>query len=133
MNYRSQRVSKLIREELAGIMLREVEFADGALVTITGVDVDAKLERAIVWLSVLFASPEPRRGGLASPKRGGASREKEFDGAERAFAELKKRAGELQYLLMKKINIKPMPRIEFQIDRGLEHAAKIEKKIIDIG
>ena len=116
MNYRPQRVSSLIQEELGKIIVREVEFAEGVLVTITGVDVGAKLERAVVWLSVL------------SPGNGGP-----YDSGDAALAVLKKRAGELQHLLMKKINIKPMPRIEFQIDRGLENAAKIEKKFLDIG
>ena len=106
MNFRSERVSKLIREELAKIIVREVEF-DNALVTITAVDVDKKLEHAKVNVSVI-----PSESG------------------EAALKELTKRAGSLQCLLMKKINIKPMPRIAFALDRGLENAADVEKVLL---
>lgn len=106
MNFRSERVSKLIREELAKIIIREVEFSD-ALVTITAVEVDKKLEHAKVSVSVIPSSSGPA-----------------------ALADLLKRAGALQYLLMKKINIKPMPRIAFELDRGLENAASIEKVLL---
>lgn len=106
MNFRSERVSKLIREELAKIIIREVEF-DGALVTITAVAVDKKLEHAKISVSVI-----PSASGAASLK------------------ELEKRTGALQYLLMKKINIKPMPRIAFALDRGPERAAGVEKVLL---
>jgi ribosome-binding factor A len=106
MNFRSERVGKLIREKLAKIIIREVEF-DNALVTITSVEVDKKLEHAKVNVSVI-----PSAAG------------------EAALKELTKRAGSLQFLLMKKINIKPMPRIAFALDRGPENAADVEKVLI---
>jgi ribosome-binding factor A len=101
--FRSERVSKLIREELGKIMVRETEFP-GALVTITEVEVDKKLDHAKVNVSVI-------------PSEFGAP----------ALTELGKRAGYLQHLLVKKINIKPMPRISFALDRGPENAALVEK------
>ena len=103
--FRSQRVSKLVREELAKIIVREVEFSD-ALVTITEVEIDKKLDHAKVNVSVI-------------PSTAGAA----------ALAELSKRAGYLQHLLIKKINIKPMPRISFALDRGPENSAVVEKLI----
>jgi ribosome-binding factor A len=102
MNFRSERVSKLIREELSKMILREVEFP--ALATITEVEVDKKLEGARVKVSVIPAS-----------------------GEKAVLAELEKRADSLQYLLLRKINIKPMPRISFVLDHGFENAAKVEK------
>jgi ribosome-binding factor A len=107
MNYRPLRVGKLIREELAEIVLREVEFPD-AFVTITGVDVDKKLETAVVRLGVL---PPSSGGEVMKIIKGAGAR--------------------LQRLLTEKINIKPMPRIRFEIDHGTENAAKIEKLLID--
>ncbi len=104
--FRSERVGKLIRAELSKIIIREVEFPD-ALVTITGVTVDKKLERAKVSVSAI-----PSSAGDA------------------ALAELQKRTGYLQHLLMKKINIKPMPRISFYIDHGVENAAAVEKALL---
>jgi len=101
--YRADRVSKVIREELSKIMLRELEFG-GALTTITSVEVDKKLEHAVVNVSVLPAASE-----------------------EGVLSALKKSVGHLQHLLNQKMNIKPMPRISFALDRGLENAAKVEK------
>jgi len=84
------------------MILREAEFP--ALVTITEVEVDKKLEGARVKMSVIPAS-----------------------GEKAVLAELTARAGYFQHLLLKKINIKPMPRILFVIDHGFENAAKVEK------
>jgi ribosome-binding factor A len=104
--FRSQRVEKLIRDELGKIMTRELEF-NGALVTITEVSVDKKLGRAKVKVSVIPS-----------------------EASNVALTELGRVAGYLQYLLMKKINIKPMPRIYFELDRGPENAANVEKALL---
>ena len=108
--FRSQRVESLIAGELGKIIIREVEFPVGSLVTIVRVDVDKKIARAKVFMSVIPSKIE-----------------------EAALRILTARAGELQHLLMKKINIKPMPRILFEIDHGNEHAAHIEKILGDEG
>ena len=106
MNFRSERVSNLIRDELSILITRELEFP-GALVTLTEISINKKLELARVNVSVI-------------PKE----KEKE------ALKILVKECGRLQHLLLKKINIKPMPRIEFQLDRGFEHAAQVEKLLL---
>ena len=107
MKHRPERVQKLIREELSKIILKELEF-NRALVTITEVEVDKKFGLARVLLSVLPSSA-----------------------SNKALAVAERAAGDLQHLLMKKINIKPMPRIRFEIDRGLEHAADIERLLLN--
>ena len=101
--FRSDRVSKVIREELSKIIIREFEFG-GALATITSVDVDKKLEHASVNVSVLPSAQ-----------------------SERVLADLERSAGHLQHLLNQKMNIRPMPRISFVPDHGIENAAKVEK------
>jgi ribosome-binding factor A len=101
--FRSERVQELIRRELGEIIEREVDFAD-TLVTITDVRVDKKLAHAAVHVSVIPSSE-----------------------AAGALAALGRQAGKLQRLLTKKMNIKPMPRISFAIDRGPENAASVEK------
>jgi ribosome-binding factor A len=106
MNYRPLRVGKLIRAELNKIIAREIEL-DGAFATITDVRISKKLERALVYVSVL--PPEK---------------------AAKAFDVFKKKQGELQRLLMKKMQIRPFPRIEFVLDHGIEHAAEVEKLLI---
>lgn len=107
MNYRPLRVAKLIKEELGMIIEKELEFP-GALFTITEIEVNKKLETARVEFSVFPSSS-----------------------AEEVLKILEKSAGRLQYLLMKKINIKPMPRIFFEIDRGPENAARVEKIFLE--
>ena len=87
-------------------MLREIEFP--TLVTITGVEVSKKLDIARVLLSVI---------------------QSKFDAKVLTIAE--REEGHLQYLLAKKINIRPMPRIKFEIDYGAENAAKVEKLLMD--
>ncbi len=108
MNYRPERVSSLIKDELSAIIIKNVEFPVGSLVTITDVEVDKKLEHAKIGISVLPS-----------------------EGAEKALLILSKAAGYLQYILMKRVNIKPLPRIVFEIDHGIEKLAKIEKILLD--
>lgn len=108
MNYRPERVSSLIKQELSVIVIKNVEFPVGHLITITDVKVDKKLEHAKIGISVLPS-----------------------EGAGKALLTLSKAAGYLQYLLMKRVNIKPLPRIVFEIDHGIEKLAKIEKILLD--
>ncbi len=104
--YRSQRVEKLIREELSKILVREFEFPN-ALVTITEVQVDKKMDHAKVMISVI-----PSKAG------------------DPAIHTLNKDIGMVQHMLLKKINIKPMPRISFALDHGMENAARVERVLI---
>ncbi|MBU6500625.1 MAG: ribosome-binding factor A [Patescibacteria group bacterium] len=106
MNYRPLRVSKLIKEELGELLLKNLEFP-GVLVTITDVNVSSKLDIARVELSVL-----------------------PVDATKKVFKAVNAAQKELQYLLLKKINIKPMPQIMFEVDHGAENAAKVEKLLI---
>ena len=105
---RNLRVGSLIREELAILLVRDVEFPKGVLVTITEVEVDKKLDRANVGISV-YPSQKERE----------------------AVEILKPAMRELAHKLLKKINIKPMPRIHFFIDHGTENAAMVEKKLLE--
>jgi len=106
MDYRAERMSNLIREELSKIIARELEF-DNALVTITEVEVDKKLDTAKVRVSV-----------IPSEK------------AKDVFVILNLARNSLQTILFRKLNLKPVPRIQFEIDRGLENAANVEKTLL---
>ena len=107
MNYRSLRVGKLIREELSVLILRELEFPE-AIVTLTEVLVDKKLGIAKVEVSVV---PSER--------------------AATALKLLNEHRARLQHLLLRKINITPMPHLRFEIDRGPENAARVEKTLLE--
>lgn len=108
MFQRSERVSSLIHSELSKIILKEIEFSPGVLITVTSVEIDKKMDRAMVGITVLPG-----------------------DIAEKVLGVLEIRAGYLQHLLLKKVNIKPMPRLMFCLDKGFENAAKIEKLLKD--
>jgi ribosome-binding factor A len=103
MNYRPLRVAKLIKEELGKLLLREIE-PNGALLTITEVAVSKKLDSARVRVSIL---PENKSAAVLKM--------------------LKAAQHELQHMLLKKINIKPMPQILFEIDYGVSNAANVER------
>jgi ribosome-binding factor A len=105
--FRSQRVQSLIQDQLSQIIGRELEF-NGALVTVMEVDVDKKMERAKIRVSVIPSNKE-----------------------DDALRELERSAGRLQHILLKKINIKPMPRIMFELDHGAVNAATVEKVFLE--
>ena len=104
---RNQRVSELVRNELAKLILRELEFP-GALVTITEVDVTPKLDYGRVKVSVIPSSK-----------------------AKDALGNLNYHRRDLQRSLLRILNIKPMPELSFEIDHGNEKAAEIEKAFIE--
>ncbi len=108
MKHRPERMSELIRETLAELIIRELEF-DGALVTITNVEVSKDVEHANVGFSVI-----------------------PHDKEERVAEVLKKFTGRLQHELNHKLNLRPTPRILFFLDHGPEKAAMIEKDLLEI-
>ncbi len=104
---RHERVSELIRKELGELILRELEF-NGAVMTILEVDVTKKIDYARVHVSVI---PSAKSEDVLSVLHG--------------------HRRELQGKLLRKINIRPMPEIQFVLDHGTEKAAEIEKVFID--
>lgn len=107
MNHRPERVSGLIMAELGKLILKEIEVPN-ALITITAVDVLPDLSRAEVKVSVY---PTEK--------------------SEEVLKVLEMRQRNLQFLLLREINIKPMPHIVFVIDYGQDYAARIEKKLME--
>ena len=105
--YRAERINHLIREHISRLIARELEIP-GALVTVTEVQTTKKLDHAVIFISVIPSEKAPE-----------------------ALRMLSREAPRLQHILLKKLNIKPLPRIVFSIDKGLENAAKIEKILIE--
>ena len=91
------------------MLLRELEFP-GALVTISAVEVTKKLDLARVEVAVLPAEQ-----------------------GERVLKSLIAAQRELQFKLGRKLNIKPMPSLKFEIDHGVENAAAVEKRLMEEG
>lgn len=104
---RKTRVAELIHHELAKLIQRDVELT-GGIITVMEVDVTDKLDYARIKISVLPSSKAKEGLGL-----------------------LQNAAGRLQHDLLRIINIKPMPYLQFMIDEGAEAAAHLEKVFIE--
>lgn len=106
MEHRKEKISSVLRKELNQFLLREVELpAD--VVTITGVEVAADLGRAVVKFSV-----------LPSEK------------AVEVWEALKKEQPRIQHFLLQRMRMRRPPTVIFEIDRGSEQAAQIEKLLL---
>ena len=105
--HRPLRVGSTIREELAKILLTELDF-QGALATLTEVVVDEHM----VWADVLVSVIPTEK-------------------SDTVLRKLEHNSGRLQHLLNKKLGIRPMPRIRFKVDHGPEKAARIEKILLE--
>ncbi|MDI6734390.1 MAG: ribosome-binding factor A [Patescibacteria group bacterium] len=90
--YRNLKIANLIQEELSKLFIRELDF-DNALVTIINVIVDEDLLHSRVRLGIIPYEKGPE-----------------------VFTLLQKHRGRLQHVLLKKLNIKPMPHIAFEIE-----------------
>ena len=103
MPKRIERVESLIQEELGKIIIKELEFPVGSLVTITRVSCSVDLANANVFVAVL---PEEK--------------------VKRVLEILGKMVYVLQQFLNKRLRMRPIPKIRFVEDKQAAHAAKIE-------
>ena len=106
MKHHVERLEKFILTEGGKQIAKNLEFS-GALPTITSVKIDKNLENAIIKVSVW-------------PK------EKEAE----ILSKLKGYRFELQSYLFKKLKTWKFPKLDFEIDRGPENAAQVEKIIL---
>lgn len=101
---RSQRVSDLVREEVADIIMYKLKDPRIGFVTVTGVDMTADLKLAKVFVSIL--KEEERDVTI------------EILNAARPF---------IRSSLSKRLRMKFIPEIEFRLDTSIEYGFKIEK------
>jgi len=104
MSKRIQRINQLIKKELSQIILREIEFPQDVLVTITRVETSPNLIESNVWISVL---PEEK--------------------LKRILEILNKNIYFLQQKLNKRLTMRPIPRIKFLEERKTSEASRIEE------
>jgi len=109
MSQRILQINELLREHLGGILLREVSFKTGILVTITKVDTNPDLRRSNISVSVF---PE-----------------KETAYALRTLEHEKRR---IQKTLHGKLHMKPLPLISFRSDPTEQNADVIEKILLEL-
>jgi ribosome-binding factor A len=101
---RSVRISDLIKEEAAKIITQRLDNPKLGFVTVTGAKVSDDLRHATIFISVL---DESRRGTTL-----------QVLDASKPF---------IKSELARKVRIRYMPKIHFQIDAGVEYGKKIDK------
>ncbi len=100
---RSQRVSDLIREEVADIIMYRLKDPRLGFVTVTGVDMTDDLRIARVYVSIL--KEEEREGTM------------EILNSARTF---------IRNSLGKRLKMKFIPAVEFRLDTSIEYGYRIE-------
>jgi ribosome-binding factor A len=107
---RPEQVAETIRQVIAEALLSEMRDPRLGFVTVTDVRVTNDLSVATVRVSVM-GEPEPRDGSLAA---------------------LESAAGFLRSRVSKALSTRIVPELRFELDRGLEQAARIERILSDL-
>jgi len=109
-SHRPERVGEVIRQAVGAFLASEVRDPRIGFVTVTGVTVSPDLSHAKVWVSVMGSEEERERSleGLASA------------------------AGHLRSQLSRQLATRVTPELTFALDRGLEHAQRIDRVLRDL-
>lgn len=106
---RIQRVNQLIKRELSQLLLKEIDFPKGVLVTITRVESSPGLNQARVYISVF---PEHL--------------------SQKVIQILNYRIYGLQQRINKRLKMRPIPRIKFVEEKETATAGRIEELLEEI-
>lgn len=109
-SHRPERVGELIRHAVAEFLTENIRDPRVGFVTVTGVDVSADLSHATVRVSVMGTEEEKTRSleGLTSAAR---------------F---------LRARLARELRLRTSPELHFRLDRGIEHAQRIEQVLKEL-
>lgn len=107
---RPEQVAETVRQVVADALVSEVRDPRVGFVTVTQVQVSGDLSHAVIRVSVMGESEDKARAleGLGSA------------------------AGFLRSKLTKALSIRMVPQLHFELDKGLEHAARIEALLADL-
>lgn len=109
MSQRIEKINSLIRKHISEIFLKEVSFKPGVFLTIPKVDTTPDLRYTRVFLSIF---PEKETAYVT--------------------ATIKKEAYVLQRALNQRLQMKPLPKLVFEVDTTEAEADKIEKILLEI-
>lgn len=104
MSHRIEQINELIRHELNGLILTEIDFPKNCLVTIIAVQTSKDLRHAKILISVMPSFY-----------------------TKKVLDKMAANAGHLQYLLNQRLSMRPLPRLSFRIDDTEKKAAEIEE------
>lgn len=104
MEERLSRVNHLLQKELSFLFLREIEFPQNALVTVTRVKTTPNFQQARVFVGVF--PPEL---------------------SDKVFLTLSRNIFSLQQILNKRLKMRPVPRVEWVLETKTAEAQRIEE------
>ena len=107
---RPEQVAEIVRQVLAEAITREVRDPRVGLITLTRVTVSGDLSHAQVYL--MAPGEEADR--------------------QRALEGLRSAAGFLRNRIARALETRTIPELHFELDRGLEHAARINAMLADL-
>ena len=109
MSERLKKLNELLRDEVGKILLTELDKEDDVLVTVTGADISPTLEHATIKISVFPPTKE-----------------------EELLKKIERQIYQIQQILNKRLSIRPVPKIRFEIDKTEEEAGRIEKLLDEV-
>ena len=109
MNTRLSRVNELLKRELGNIVQKELDLPKGTLATITRVEAFSNLQGAKVYVSIL---PEPQ--------------------IREVFRILRENVYDVQQALNKRLNMRPVPKIQWMEDTATPQVQKVEELLEQI-
>lgn len=104
MSHRLERLNNLIQEEVAALLHKELEFGLGVLVTVTRAQVSPDTAYAKIFISVLPKNQTSKVLKIANNN-----------------------IYHIQQLLNKRLKIRPVPKIDFELDKGMENVENIDE------
>jgi ribosome-binding factor A len=107
---RIDRVNQLLKEEISGLLQRELKDPRIGFATITEVDVSKDLHHAKVFVSILGSEEEWRST---------------FEALERA-------SGFIRNWLRQNLRLRYIPDLAFRPDRSMAHAAHIQQLLAEL-
>jgi ribosome-binding factor A len=108
--HRPERLAALIQESVASALATQVKDPRVGFITVTGVTVSPDGTHAVLRVSVMGTEEEKARA---------------FEGLESA-------RGFLRSNLARTLSLRTIPELRFELDRGLEHAQRINQILADL-
>ena len=104
MSYRIEQINNLLQQEIAAILQVEIDLKDFGLISVTTVEAAPNLRSAKVYVNAINHN-------------------------HRLLPYLKRYRGTVQKQLMKRINMKPVPKVLFRLDKSVARVARIDELI----
>lgn len=102
---RREQIQELLREEISRVLLRDIEFPEGVMVTVTHIAMSSDGHYANAYITLL--GPDPKG----------------------ALVILRKNVYHIQKTINRKMQIRPVPKITFKIDEEEYNRERVERSI----